>query len=420
VPAAWTTAPEATLAADLATWHCVAAELRDAIDAFRAGRLVIRYNLHVGVGFLAATSGDVGPGRLRFERVRTASGELSILTAGTGEPVLLVHGLGATKGSFLSTVAALAGAFRTIALDLPGFGDSCKPLGAAYDPAFFARAVIDLMDALGLRRAHVIGNSMGGRVALELGLRHTHRVGRVVLLAPSLAWRRERPWASVVRLMSPHLGLLQITPRRVVEAFVHRIIPVAESSWVRAGVDEFLRAYLTPRGRVAFYAAARQIYLEEPHGSKGFWTRLTDLERPSLFIWGKHDGLVPIGFAAHVRRTLPSAHHLELDCGHVPQVERPQETHAAIAAFLRGTSAADAHPLARHGVAAALCWCRRCRSSGTGADGPRGRLTLTRAQPAAWVRPRRRWVPPPHTVARTPDRRLRRGRGDRAPRPSRR
>jgi pimeloyl-ACP methyl ester carboxylesterase len=128
---------------------------------------------------------------------------------------------------------------------------------------------------------------------------------------------------------------VQVTPRWVVEAITHRILPIAQESWVRAGVDEFLRAYLTPRGRVAFYAAARQIYLEEPHGSKGFWTRLARLEPPALFIWGKHDGLVPVAFAAHVKSTLPLARHLVLDCGHVPQIERPAETHAAIAAFLR-------------------------------------------------------------------------------------
>ncbi|HYB12733.1 MAG TPA: hydrolase, partial [Myxococcota bacterium] len=120
----------------------------------------------------------------------------------------------------------------------------------------------------------------------------------------------------------------------IVEAVVHRILPVAESNWVRAGVDEFLRAYLTPRGRMAFYAAARQIYLEEPHGAEGFWTRLAGLQAPSLFIWGKADRLVPIGFAAHVKRTVPTARHFELDCGHVPQIERPAETHAAISEFL--------------------------------------------------------------------------------------
>jgi len=326
---------DATLTADRRTWDQMASDLRGGMDAYRAGRLIIRRNLHIGVGFLAATSGATGSQRLRFQHVDTPSGTLSILSAGAGEPVILIHGLGATKGSFLPTVAALADSFRMIALDLPGFGDSVKPLGAAYHPPFFARAVVDLMDALGLRRAHVIGNSMGGRAALELGLRHAERVGRLVLLSPSLAWRRERPWAPFLRLLRPELGLVQITPRWLVEAVVHRTIPVADSNWIQAGVDEFLRSYLTPRGRAAFYAAARQIYLEEPHGAKGFWTRLAKLVPVSLFIWGKRDTLVPIGFAKHVRDTLPSARHLELDCGHVPQLERPAQTHAAIAEFLQ-------------------------------------------------------------------------------------
>ena len=335
VAAAAGPAPDAILTAPRGTWERIAADLRHGMGAYQAGRLVIRDNLHLGVGFLAATSGETGPERLRFQRVATPAGSWSILTAGAGEPVLLLHGLGATKGSFLPTVAALAGSFRTIAVDLPGFGDSFKPLGARYHPPFFARAVLELMAVLGIGRAHMIGNSMGGRVALELGLRHPEKVDRLVLLAPSLAWRRSRPWAPIVRFLNPHLGLVQITPRWAVERIVHRTIPSATDGWVRAGVDEFLRSYLTPRGRVAFYAAARQIYLEEPHGAKGFWTRLAGLESPALFIWGRHDTLVPIGFASHVRNTLPSARHLELDCGHVPQIERPIETQAAIADFLR-------------------------------------------------------------------------------------
>src|SRR5437763_699501 len=79
-------------------------------------------------------------------------------------------GLGATKASFLPTIDALAPNYRAIGVDLPGFGDSVKPLFGAYDPPFFARAMVILLDALELDSAHVVGNSMGGRVALELGL----------------------------------------------------------------------------------------------------------------------------------------------------------------------------------------------------------------------------------------------------------
>ena len=53
-----------------------------------------------------------------------------------------------------------------------------------------------------------------------------------------------------------------------------------------------------------------------------------------MFVWGKRDGLVPIRFAQHVRQALPQAQHLELDCGHVPQLERPKQTHAALVEFL--------------------------------------------------------------------------------------
>ena len=99
------------------------------------------------------------------------------------------------------------------------------------------------------------------------------------------------------------------------------------------GVDDLLRAYLTPSGRAAFYAAARHIYLDEPHGVEGFWPRLEALEPDALFIWGREDKLVPIGFKRHVADALPWAHHLELDCGHVPQIERPGPANEAIAAF---------------------------------------------------------------------------------------
>ena len=324
---------DATLTADVQTWAAIAEDVRGGMDAYRSGRLTIRRNLHLGVGFLAATSGLADPGRLRFRIVATRHARLSTLEAGRGPAILALHGLGGTKGSFLPTVVALSQGFRVIALDLPGFGDSDKPIAAAYDAPFFARTVIDLLDTLGLDRVHLIGNSLGGRVALEVGLQQPERVDRLALLAPSLAWRRGRPWAPLVRLARPELGLVQLAPRPIVEAIVHRLIPSADDGWTAAGVDEFLRAYLTPAGRAAFYAAARQIYLEEPHGNDGFWTRLGGLQPDALFVWGRRDGLVPISFSGHVADTLPRARHVELDCGHVPQIERPGQTHAVIREF---------------------------------------------------------------------------------------
>src|SRR3954469_17812200 len=305
--------PDAILSADADTWRRMASDLRSGMEAFRAGRLQVRHDLHLGVGFLAATAGTgAGAGGLRFRPVPTKIGDISIMEAGEGPPVLLLHGLGATKASFLPTVAALAPRFRTIAIDLPGFGDSTKPLRASYDAKFFARSVVAVLDALELERADVIGNSMGGRVALEVGLRHGDRARRLVLLAPSLAWLRGRPWAPLLRAVPPQLGAIQPAPRRIVERIVRGAIPGGADGWAAAGIDEFLRSYLTPRGRAAFYAAARNIYLEAPDGPDGFWTRLPELRNESMFVWGRQDPLVPIAFARHVREALPNARHLEL------------------------------------------------------------------------------------------------------------
>ncbi len=324
--------PDALLSASPGTWAEIARDVRGGMAAYRAGRLKIRHDLHLGVGFLAATAAR-GDGGLRLRSIATAEGSLSVTEAGAGTPVVMMHGLGATKVSLLPTVAALAGEYRAIAVDLPGFGDSVKPIRARYDPDYFAKVIVALLDALEIERAHLVGNSMGGRVAIEVGLRNPERVGRLGLLAPSLAWLRDRPWAPVLRLVAPQLGLIQPAPRAAVEAIMRRFVPGSADQWIAAGVDEFLRAYLTPRGRAAFYAAARNIYLEEPHGPKGLWTRLPGLTPPSLFVWGRADRLVPIRFADHVRAVLPAAEHLELDCGHVPQLERPRQTHAALSKF---------------------------------------------------------------------------------------
>ena len=326
--------PDALLTADAGAWQRIADDVRGGMDAFRQGRLHVRRNLHLGVGFLAATSGATTPERLRFDSIRARGTSVSILAAGSGAPVVCIHGLGGTKASFLPTVAALTDSYRVIAIDLPGFGDSDKPLAAAYDAPYFARKVSDSLDALGIGRAHVVGNSMGGRVAIELALSAPRRVGGVVLLSPALAWLRERRWKWLLPTIVPRLGLIQPTPRSIAEPIVRRLVPGANDGWSAAGVDEFLRAYLDPRGRAAFYAAARNIYMDEPHGETGLWTRLAQMSPETMFVWGRNDALVPPAFRKHVERVLPAARHLELDCGHVPQLERPRETHRGVRDFL--------------------------------------------------------------------------------------
>ena len=324
--------PDAVLRADAATWEQITRDVTAGMAAFGKGRLEIRQNLHLGVNFLAATSGSAEPGRLRFKTVTTKRGAISTLSAGVGAPLLMLHGLGGTKASFLPTVRALAPqGRRVIAADLPGFGDSDKPLLARYDAKFFSQSVLALMDELGIEKTDIVGHSLGGRVTLEVVLHAPERFGRVVLMTPSLAWLRERPWAPFLRVVRPELGLVQPAPRPVVERIVKQLIPGGQSRYAAAGIDEFLRSYTTARGRAAFYAAARNIYLENP---ELFWHRLRELQPPALFIWGSKDPLVPAGFERHVREAVPQAKHVTLNCGHIPQVERPAELHREIGRFL--------------------------------------------------------------------------------------
>ena len=194
------------------------------MEAFRAGRLRIRGSLHHGVGFLAATSGSDERGRLEFDSVRTRGfgSILDALRRDRARDDRRLHGLGGTKASFLPTVAALADRYRVVALDLPGFGESDKPIGAPYDAPWFARSVFAAMDALDIERAHIAGNSMGGRVAIEAGLTDHERTGGL-LLSPALARLRARPWAPVLRAATG----AQADPaghRPVVEAMVRRLV----------------------------------------------------------------------------------------------------------------------------------------------------------------------------------------------------
>jgi pimeloyl-ACP methyl ester carboxylesterase/putative sterol carrier protein len=312
---------------------------RSGVEAFLAGDLVVRGNLALALRFDSLFNPDAVPTRWpRFGTLRARGVRTAYLEAGEGPPVVLLHGLGATNASMLPTLWDLARDHRVIAPDLPGFGDSGKPV-RAYHAQFYARWLSAFLGQLGVDRAHLVGNSMGGRVALEMGLEHPDRVDRMVLLMPSPAFIRGREWVRVVRFLRPELALIpvRLTHRQVVLGIRSMFGRPARlpAAWYDAAADEFLRVFRSPTGRVAFFSAARQIYLEEPHGERGFWDRLPAMERPALFLWGERDRLVPARFARHVERALPDATSVVLeDCGHVPQYELPDRTHRMIREFL--------------------------------------------------------------------------------------
>ena len=307
------------------------------IDAFLDGRLIVRGNLALSLrvaGMWAASRNRVKAGDVTAEGARTFYVE-----AGSGPPVVLLHGLGATNASMLPTMTDLVSDHRVIAPDLPGFGDSAKPLRSLH-AGFYARWFASFCDELGLQRPHVIGNSMGGRIAVEAGLRYPERVDKLVLLAPSPAFLRGREYVRLVRILRPELALVPLpVPHKTVVNGIRGMFARPsrlDTTWYDAAADEFLRVFSSPRGRICFFSAMRQIYLEDPHGKPGgFWNRLPQLSRPALFVWGERDRLVPAKFSRHVERALPDARSVILrDCGHVPHYELPQETSALVRGFL--------------------------------------------------------------------------------------
>ena len=303
------------------------------------GDLRVRGNLALALQLDTVFGNGKRPARWpRSGTVRAAGLQTSYLEAGRGTAVVLLHGLGATNASLLPTLWDLARDHRVVAPDLPGFGESAKPV-RSYNAQFYARWLAALLDQLGIDRVHLVGNSMGGRVALEAGLEHPDRVDRMVLLAPSPAFIRYREFVRVVRVLRPELAVIPVRPthRQVVRGIKGMFSRPERlpDEWYDAAADEFLRVFRTARGRVAFFSAARQIYLEEPHGETGFWDRLPAMTRPALFVWGERDRLVPAKFARHVERALPNSDAVVFeDCGHVPQYELPKRTNVLIREFL--------------------------------------------------------------------------------------
>ncbi len=331
--------PDVVIGSDAETWLQLRQGELSGIEAFSQRRLYARGQLDLALGFEGLFRLPNGrPPLLRIHDVPAGRLKLSTLTMGEGaEHVLLLHGLGGAKSSFYDTAAALSRRYRVHAIDLPGFGGSSKPPLARYDAPFFARTVLAAMDSMGIDRAHIVGNSMGGRVAIEIGLEHPERVGGLALLCPAVAFVR-REWHPVVRVLRPEFGLLphSLGRNRIESQFWSMFADrdLVDPTVADIAVDEFERIYRNAGARLAFLTSARNVYLERPFGRGGFYPRLAHLAPPAMFVWSSHDKLIPPGFQRHVERWLPSAEQILLDgCGHVPQVERPDHTNGLLERF---------------------------------------------------------------------------------------
>jgi pimeloyl-ACP methyl ester carboxylesterase/putative sterol carrier protein len=335
------THPDATVSADPATLAAVLEGKTSGVHAFLDHGLTVRGNLALALAMDGAFDVGERPVTHPVARVRRVLGVRTFyLEAGPADapPVLLLHGLGATNASMLPLLADLAPDHRVIAPDFPGFGASDAPHWR-YRPHDLAHWLTAFQREVGAPAASLVGNSMGGRVAIEAGLVNPAGVTRMVLLCPSPAFRRMRQFVPLVKLLPPGAVVAPLPLGH--QALVGGIRAMFSDpsrlprQWYDAAADEHARVMHDYRHRRAFFAALRQIYLEEAFGEGGFWDRLPELEVPALFVWGKRDRLVPSSFARHVDAAIPQADSVVLpDCGHVPQFEQPEETARLTRAFL--------------------------------------------------------------------------------------
>ncbi len=331
-----------SITADPATLLDVVEGRTSGVAAFLDGRLRVDGDLSLSLRLDGLFTGDTDR-PVRFPRsamVGAGNVQTFHLEAGPagGRAIVMLHGLGATNASLLPSIWDLAQDHHVLAPDLPGHGATAAPRGR-YDAAFFARWLASYLDAVGLERAVLLGNSLGGRIALEAALLEPQRVEGIVLLSPAVAFRKLRQFVPVVRYARPELAALPLPMTRgMARTGLRRMFSQPDRLTAQsydAAAGEFVRVYKRPAYRVAFFSSLRSIYLDDPFGDEGFWRRLPMLAPPALFVWGARDRLVPPGFARHVAEALPHATSVVLpDCGHVPQFELPERTHALVREFL--------------------------------------------------------------------------------------
>lgn len=276
--------------------------------------------------------------------VRVGDYEVTYLSAGPepqpGEPepetVLLLHGFGAWSEVVWSrTIPALASRYRVLAPDLLGFGLTSKPANDVFvggDP-FEAHVsfLAEFLDALGVKRAAVVGSSFGGGLALRLATLMPERVTRLALVGSMGLGRSIHPVYKA--LAAPLLGPRIVRPdrerlRRMWSWIVHKPDEVPDE------VIERNFELLSEPGAVEVLVAAR-------HGVNLIGQRivfsgeLTLLRQPTLLVWGKQDRIFPVRHAHRAARLIPDSDLVVLDgVGHLPPFEAPDAFNDAILRFL--------------------------------------------------------------------------------------
>jgi pimeloyl-ACP methyl ester carboxylesterase len=251
-------------------------------------------------------------------------------------PVLLLHGIGRSLEDWAPQWERLAGAYRVITLDIPGFGFSSRP-SEPVTLAALAQGVADTLDALGERRPlHVIGNSLGGAVALQLLIQRPERVASLVLVN-SAGFGRE---VTMLLRMLTLPGIGRMATRRTTRAsarILERSIFADRSLASRQRIEHAVAIGRQPDSGFVMREIAGE--LATGRGVKDDWraelsSTAAQHPRPTLIIWGDRDRVLPAHHLETAQRLMPHAKtHLFNGIGHMPQIECPDEFANLVVAF---------------------------------------------------------------------------------------
>lgn len=265
----------------------------------------------------------------RFETVDGL--RLRYVRKGAGPSLILLHGLGSSIYSWSEVFDGLARQHDVVAVDLPGFGSSDQPEDLAFSR--LPRAVLGIMDRLGLEKASLAGNSLGGAVAIVVAAERPERVERLVLIGSAgfnLAPER-RP--AILRLvtMVPGLFLERLPIRRVLTRRGLRHVFLDAGKVTEERVEEYAAPMLRPGAARSLHSLLTSSSSELDH----FEELLARVRSPTLILWGREDRWVPVADADKFGAAMPGSRTIVLKrCGHLPQEERPAETLALIQSFL--------------------------------------------------------------------------------------
>ena len=242
---------------------------------------------------------------------------------GDAPPVLFIHGFGGDLLSWQFNQEALAEGHRTYALDLPGHGGSSKDLGAGQaDVGALAAAVIDFMDAKEIAKAHLVGHSLGGAIALDLALNHPDRVASATLICSAalgpeinMAYIDGFMQAKRRKQLQPVLEMLVADPAMISRDMIEEVLKYKRLDGVEAALN-----------RIAGDAFAGGRQALELTG------RLGELTVPVQVIWGRKDQILPVSHAGGLPAAVPVT--IFDDAGHMAHMEKAAEVNDAIRRFV--------------------------------------------------------------------------------------